>query len=193
MFCCLVSLENFTYDQVAEIVRIPIERVMATVSGARMRLRQTLAADEAAAAARRPVIDGPHPREIEIHGYLDGELDSHHMAEVDALVEQDEDAADRLLHYGIQGDLIRRLYAPLLNRPIPGAMLETFGEAAKASQQRRVFPFGPRKALIAGAVALALGTAAAWLHGASTGGGDPTAGAPAAAIERQEPGGGSLI
>lgn len=182
----LVSLENFTYDQVAEIVQMPIERVMATVSGARMRLRQTLAADDAADDVRQLVIDGPHPRETEIHGYLDGELDSYHMAEVDALVERDEDAADRLLNYGIQGDLIRRLYAPLLNRPIPGAMLGTFWEAAKSSQQRRVFPFGPRKALIASAITIALGAAATWLHAVPNDSDDRQSMTSMAALEQHE-------
>ncbi len=77
------------------------------------------------------------------------------MADVDALVEYDEDAADRLLHYGIQGDLIRRLYAPLLNRPIPGKMLDALGAAAKPA--KRGFGFSARRALSIGVVVIVLG------------------------------------
>ncbi|MDH3658475.1 MAG: sigma-70 family RNA polymerase sigma factor [Alphaproteobacteria bacterium] len=155
----LVALENLTYNQIADMIQISTERVMTMVASARINLRQTLAADESAGSA----VNGTHAQEIEIHGYLDGELDGRHMADVDALVEHDEDAANRLLHYGIQGDLIRRLYAPLLNRPISGKMLGALSAAAKPAA-RWGFRFGPRKALIAGAFLLALGAIAAWPH-----------------------------
>ncbi|MGI9420645.1 MAG: RNA polymerase sigma factor [Geminicoccaceae bacterium] len=156
----LVALENFSYDQIASILRMPTERIMARISGARMRLRQVLASDESGMTTRTSASDRPHAQEIEIHGYLDGELDGHHMADIDALVEYDDDAADRLLHYGIQGDLIRRLYAPLLNRPIPGPILDAVSTAARPA--RRGFRFGSRRALIAGAVVIALCGSAVW-------------------------------
>lgn len=155
-FLIMVNLENLTYDQIADIVQMPKERVMAMVSNARMRLRQALASDESMDKGKSSTaIFTPHPQEIDIHGYLDGELDSGHMAEIDALVEHDEDAADRLVHYGIQGDLIRRLYTPLFNRPLPGALLESLSTAAKPA--RRGFRFGARRALIAGAIIVVLG------------------------------------
>ena len=156
----LVALENFSYDQIASMLRMPTERIMARISGARMRLRQVLASDESGMTTRTSASSRPHAQEIEIHGYLDGELDGHHMADIDALVEYDDDAADRLLHYGIQGDLIRRLYAPLLNRPIPGPMLDAVSTAARPA--RRGFRFGSRRALIAGAVVIVLCGSAVW-------------------------------
>ena len=153
----LANLENLTYDQIADIVRAPRKRVMAMVCNARMRLRQALSADETDANDESAAaIYTPHAREIDIHGYLDGELDSDHMADIDTLIELDEDAADRLVHYGIQGDLIRRLYAPLLNRSIPGAMLESLAAMAKPTR-RGGFRLGARRALIACAIVIVLG------------------------------------
>lgn len=155
----LVALESLTYDQIADMIQIPTERVMTKVANARISLRQALANDESEQRAASSITDTQHAQEIEIHGYLDGELDGRHMADVDALIEHDQDAADRLLHYGIQGDLIRRLYAPLLNRPIPGQMLGALSAATKPA--RWGFRFGTRRALIAGAFMLALGASAA--------------------------------
>lgn len=153
----LVALENLAYDQIANVIQAPARQILSMVSAARMRLRQALAADDPGTGDKPSAIGIAHSQEIEIHGYLDGELDGHHMADIDALVEYDEDAADRLLHYGIQGDLIRRLYAPLLNRPIPVKMLDAIGAAARPA--RRGFGFGARRALTAGAFILILGAA----------------------------------
>ncbi len=156
----LVALENLAYGQIADVIQVPTVQVMSMISDARMRLRRALAIDETGTDSLSSAIDTPHSQEIEIHGYLDGELDGHHMADVDALVEYDEDAADRLLQYGIQGDLIRRLYAPLINRPVPAKMLDAHAAAAKPA--RRGFGFGSRRALIAGAVMTSLGSAVFW-------------------------------
>ncbi|MGI9506487.1 MAG: sigma factor-like helix-turn-helix DNA-binding protein [Geminicoccaceae bacterium] len=151
----MVALENFSYEQVSEIIGVPTEQVMAEVTKARMSLRQSLAVDEARANGESSAANTPHAHEVEIHGYLDGELGPDHMADIDALVEEDEDAADLLMHYGIQGDLIRRLYAPLLNRPIPGSMLHALSTSAKPT--RWGFRFMPRRALRASSLMITLG------------------------------------
>lgn len=157
----LTALENLTYRQIAEVTLLPVEQVMANLAQARMRLRHALITGAAGAEAPSPAKEDAHPQEFEIHGYLDGELDLRHMAVVDALVEHDESAADRLLHYGIQGDLIRRLYAALLHRPIPAAVLDAFASAFKSMaasrNPRRGFGLRPRRALLAGAVVIMLG------------------------------------
>ena len=57
--------------------------------------------------------------ETELHGYLDGELNQDRVDDVEAFLDQEKKAAERLVHYGMQGDLIRRLYSPLINRPTP--------------------------------------------------------------------------
>jgi anti-sigma factor RsiW len=68
--------------------------------------------------------------EIELHGYLDGALDPIRAAEVEAYLNDDRAAAERLVHYGIQGDLVRRLYGSLLTRPTPTAMISALMTAA---------------------------------------------------------------
>ena len=60
--------------------------------------------------------------ETELHGYLDGELSQERIDNVEAFLDQEKKAAERLVHYGMQGDLIRRLYSPLINRPTPYGM-----------------------------------------------------------------------
>lgn len=152
----LAALEGLSYEQIATIVQRPVGQVMLRLAEARMGLRQALNAEE---GKEQPLAEA-HPREIEIHGYLDGELDQRHMAEMDSLVEHDRDAADRLLHYGIQGDLIRRIYAPLLNRPIAQEMLATFSTAFRAKPDepvKRGFFRSARLALFAGAIVMVLG------------------------------------
>lgn len=151
----MVALENLSYEQMAEVIGVPTEQVMAEVAKARMRLRQTLAVDEARANGESSASSSPHSHEVEIHGYLDGELGPDHMADIDALVEEDEDAADLLMHYGIQGDLIRRLYAPLLNRPLPGSMLHALSTSAKPT--RWGFRFMPKRTLRASSLMIMLG------------------------------------
>ncbi len=58
----------------------------------------------------------------ELHGYLDGELDQRSADRVEAYLGQKREAAQDIVHFGLQGDLVRRLYSPLLNRPLPPAM-----------------------------------------------------------------------
>jgi len=77
--------------------------------------------------------------EIELQGYLDGELSPQRVSAVEAYLEHDEAAAERLVHYGIQGDLIRRLYGPLINRPIPPAMIADL-TATAATQTKFALP-----------------------------------------------------
>lgn len=57
--------------------------------------------------------------EKDLHAYLDGELSQQRVAKVEDYLDRERPAAERLVHYGVQGDLIRRLYGPLINRPMP--------------------------------------------------------------------------
>ncbi|MEL6964572.1 MAG: sigma factor-like helix-turn-helix DNA-binding protein, partial [Pseudomonadota bacterium] len=151
----LAALEGLSYEQIAVMIQRPVGQVMLRLSEARMGLRQALAVEE----GKEHLLAEAHPREIEIHGYLDGELDQRHMADMDSLVEHDLDAADRLLHYGIQGDLIRRIYAPLLNRSIPQELLAALSTAFSAKRQgpaKRGFFRSARLALFTGAIVMAV-------------------------------------
>jgi len=85
--------------------------------------------------------------DIEIHGYLDGELSEQRAKRVEEYLDQERPAAERLVHYGVQGDLIRRLYGPLINRPMPAEMaarLQTINE------QRYLSKDDPKQALARG-------------------------------------------
>jgi len=144
----VISLENLSYDEVGTMIEVPRDKIMARLASARMGLRQALLRDETTTDDTASPPPSPHDHEVDIHGYLDGELDAEHMATIDRLIERDDDAADRLLSYGIQGDLIRRLYAPLLNRPIPASMLDVLSKAAKPA--KRGFRFMSRRVLNTG-------------------------------------------
>lgn len=65
---------------------------------------------------------GREIEEAEFHGYLDGELTEQRVDDVEAYLERERKAAERIVHYGMQGDLVRRLYSPLICRPMPPAI-----------------------------------------------------------------------
>ena len=71
--------------------------------------------------------------DIELHGYLDGELNDQRKARVEDYLDCERPAAERLVHYGVQGDLIRRLYGPLISRPMPKQMA---GRLQAVNEQR---------------------------------------------------------
>jgi RNA polymerase sigma-70 factor (ECF subfamily) len=160
----LVVLENLSYRDVASVMNMAPDRIMDCVAQSRVRLRQMLSDGDVSMMEGSLVHEHMHEMETEINGYLDGELDDTSMAGVDTLIEHDEDAADRLLQYGIQGDLIRRLYAPLLNRPIPTAMLQSISSTVRRTNRLGFgFGFSKKKPLIAGMIlVLAAGLAFSW-------------------------------
>ena len=66
--------------------------------------------------------DAQQVSDVELHGYLDGELAEHRIGAVERYLSRDQAAAERIERYGLQGDLIRRLYGPLIGRPMPPQM-----------------------------------------------------------------------
>lgn len=109
---------------------------------------------------------GHQSPDIELHGYLDGELSDQRVGDIEAYLDQSEEDSERLIHYGVQGDLIRRLYAPLLNRPIPLPMLSQL--SANAQPRRRYLPSLSNSILIAGLLlTLTAFAATVWLLGLS--------------------------
>lgn len=84
--------------------------------------------------------------DVELHGYLDGELAEQRIDTVEDYLVRDQAAAERIEHYGLQGDLIRRLYGPLINRPLPSQMagrLQFMNEKTSKgrSRNRKIFLF----------------------------------------------------
>ena len=96
--------------------------------------------------------------ESDLQAYLDGELVPERLAEVEAYLASHPDDVERLARYRAQGDLIRRLYAPLLRRPLPDDLLTPL-LAAGAGRARR--GFGHRIAALAAALAMLLAVGAA--------------------------------
>lgn len=101
--------------------------------------------------------------EAEFHAYLDGELAPDRVAAVESQLEADRFAASKLWAYQHQGDMIRRLYAPLLHRPVPPELLPTAIAVRPPAHSR---PRRPRRRLALATAALALlalGGAGGWL------------------------------
>ena len=101
--------------------------------------------------------------DVELNGYLDGELSDQRIEEVESHLEQDRAGAERVVHYGVQGDLIRRLYGPLINRPLPPDMA---GRLQVFSQQKPKVAKGrkARRIILRLSIILALGTLLWFFH-----------------------------
>ncbi len=101
--------------------------------------------------------------EAELHAHLDGELDAERCAAVQAFLAADPEAAARARSYRRQAALIARVYGPLLDRPVPAAMV-----AASAPAASRPRPGWRWLAATAAAALLLLAGGAGsgwWLHG----------------------------
>ena len=98
--------------------------------------------------------------EADLHAYLDGELDPERRREMDRHLANDVADSQRLDSYRAQADMIRRIYGPLIERPVPARL------AAAATGIATMKPRRSWRATI-GAVAaslllLAVGAAAGW-------------------------------
>ncbi len=140
----LTTLENLGYREVAAVLNVTAGRVMSKIARAREQLR--LALQREAVDGKRSLSTGDQAgskaaakqvADIELHGYLDGELSDQRLEPVEDYLEQHRAAAERLVHFGVQGDLVRRLYGPLINRPMPAQMASRFQFiSGKKSQSR---------------------------------------------------------
>lgn len=148
----LLALENLDYPDIALVIMVPIGRVLPKIARAREQLHQALKADAAVAQGKQsPQGDVWKAAETEgvdldLHGYLDGELSKERTEVVEDYLDRERAAAERLVHYGIQGDLIRRLYGPLINRPLPLLMADRLQVATREKQEN---PARGRKKLAA--------------------------------------------
>jgi anti-sigma factor RsiW len=81
--------------------------------------------------------------------YLDGELDPAEQHHVEAWVDADPKARDRISAYAQSADLVRRAYADIVNEPVPDQLLAAArGETAAAAPlpQGEVVVLSPRRA-----------------------------------------------
>ncbi|MBI2313067.1 MAG: anti-sigma factor [Betaproteobacteria bacterium] len=81
--------------------------------------------------------------EIDLHAYVDGQLDSARRAEVETYLAAHPKEAERVRAYQQQADALHALYDPVLNEPVPLAL----------QQRRRSFALKP----------LGVAAAAAWM------------------------------
>lgn len=103
----------------------------------------------------------PSVSEAELHAYLDGEMAPERIETLERFFREHPQELARFRDYHEQGDLIRKVYGPLLKRPLPaGFALPALAEAAPQARP------SSRRWLAALAAALALllvGSAAGWL------------------------------
>lgn len=98
----------------------------------------------------------------ELHAYLDGELAAERIEAVERFFRENPEQLARVRDYHEQNDLIRMIYGPLLNRPLPAEFALPALPEARAPADRSM---GTRRlgALAAALLLLLAGVAAGWL------------------------------
>jgi anti-sigma factor RsiW len=57
--------------------------------------------------------------DVELHAFIDGEVDGRRLQEIEARMEVDPALAERIAAFRSDKDILKRVYAPLIERPIP--------------------------------------------------------------------------
>ncbi|MDZ5650098.1 hypothetical protein [Nitrospirillum sp. BR 11828] len=79
-----------------------------------------------------------HPpiAEVDLHAFLDGELPEDRARVVEAAILADPALADRLAAYEADKAMMKRLYSPLIERPVPQHLIDLAQSAAQAPVYR---------------------------------------------------------
>jgi anti-sigma factor RsiW len=93
-------------------------------------------------------------RDDELHAYLDGVLDEARRAEVEALLDQQPEKAERVRAYRQLDSALRTFYDPVLEEPVPERLLQ---RPAPRGQWWTPGPWWARTALAAGLMVLGIG------------------------------------
>jgi anti-sigma factor RsiW len=64
-------------------------------------------------------MSGKKISDIELHAFIDGELEADQLPEIKAAIEADSALAERIEAFRADKEMLRRIYAPLAHRPIP--------------------------------------------------------------------------
>ena len=63
--------------------------------------------------------DNPEIADLELHAFIDGELEAARFNEIEAMIEADPALADRIAAFRSDKEMLKRVYGPLIDRPIP--------------------------------------------------------------------------
>lgn len=102
----------------------------------------------------------PRPiTEDDLNRFVDGDLDAERRGDVAAYLDQHPDVARRIAGYAGQGELLRALYGPIADEPLPPEL-----NLSRMIEDRRRRP-GPARWLLAAAAAIlvCLGGAGGWI------------------------------
>jgi anti-sigma factor RsiW len=81
--------------------------------------------------------------EVELHTYLDGELSEGARAEIEAWLRSHPEDAERIRAYAEQNAMLRSLYNPVLEEPVPAALLAVHPRAwRRYAAAAAIFAFG---------------------------------------------------
>ena len=77
----------------------------------------------------------PDISDLEIHAYVDGELDQARARDIDAVLVQDSLLAARVAGYRADKALLKRAYSPLAEEPLPSSWLDLISNHAEQKPQ----------------------------------------------------------
>lgn len=110
--------------------------------------------------SRNPITDA------DLHAYLDGELPECRRAQIETWLAEHEDAAARARAYQAQTQALRQLYEPLLDEPLPAALLALAAAPATTVRRDSQLPRRTWQAIAAGFVIAVVSGSLGWLaHG----------------------------
>ncbi len=102
-----------------------------------------------------------HPvNDADLHAYVDGELDERRRLDIEAYLAGHPEAAEQVRHYQQLNQELHRLFDPVLNEPVPAALVPAVTGPPAAYRRWRVM----QAAALAG-VALLSGLGGWLLHG----------------------------
>lgn len=71
------------------------------------------------------------PDDLELHAFIDGELDAAHAAAIAARIEADPALARRVVAFRADKEMLKRIYAPVSDRPVPAEWIARAQAARK--------------------------------------------------------------
>eukprot|EP01037_Dinobryon_pediforme_P005726 gene5726-5789_t len=157
----LVSIEDLSYAEVAQVLGIPLGTVMSRLSRGRERLRALTGAEGEVSRDPSPV------GEDGLHAYVDNQLDAARRVEVERYLQAHPAVARRVQIDQVQRDQIRKAFSRFDDEAVPPHL--------RIAELRQTVPQAERRRLpwrAAAAVVLALFTGAAgglWVGSRPTG------------------------